>query len=237
MQRRSVLSLSVLVLTGMLLISASVWAQQASGIAGVARDASGAVIPGVTVEASSPALIEKARMAVTDEQGRFNIVDLRPGTYTVTFTLPGFTTFKRDGITLTAGFTATVNGAMEVGGLEQTVTVTGEAPLVDTANVREQKVVSSELLEVLPTSTKNQNTLVALTPGLTGVSDVAGVYSTQVGGTGATFHGKSGTKVQVDGMGVQHSGGNTGYMINAATVQEMTMQTSGISAESTVAPS
>jgi hypothetical protein len=82
---------------------------QASGIAGVVRDTSGAVLPGVTVEAASPALIEKARSVVTDSQGRYNIVDLRPGVYTVTFTITGFSPFVREGIELSAQFTATVN--------------------------------------------------------------------------------------------------------------------------------
>ena len=121
------------------LIPATISAQQASGIAGVVRDASGAVLPGVTVEAASPALIEKVRTAVTDGEGRYNIVDLRPGTYVVTFSLAGFNTFKREGIALTAGFTATVNADMRVGALEETITVTGAAPLVDTQNVRQQK--------------------------------------------------------------------------------------------------
>lgn len=89
-----------------MLWAVSVPAQQASGIAGIVTDPSGAVLPGVTVEAASPALIEKVKVAVTDTNGRYNLVDLRPGTYTVTFTLPGFNTFKRDGIVLTAGFTA-----------------------------------------------------------------------------------------------------------------------------------
>src|ERR1051326_6772287 len=124
----------------------------ASGIAGVVKDTSGAVLPGVTVEASSPALIEKVRTVVTDSDGRFNIVDLRPGTYSVTFTLAGFSILKRDGIELTGGFTATVNGEMKVGGLEETITVTGEAPLVDTQNARKQTVVSTDLLNALPTS-------------------------------------------------------------------------------------
>src|SRR6266850_6327423 len=94
-----------------LLVLPAAWAQTTSGtIAGTVRDGSGALIPGVTVEASSPALIEKVRSAVTDSQGLYRIVDLRPGTYTVTFTLPGFATFKRDGIELTTGFTAQVNG-------------------------------------------------------------------------------------------------------------------------------
>src|SRR5262245_23260303 len=103
-------------------------AQTTGGITGVARDATGAVLPGVTVEAASPALIEKVRVAVTDGQGRFNIVDLRPGLYSVTFTLPGFSTFRREGIELSAGFTATANADMKVGGLEETVTVTGASP-------------------------------------------------------------------------------------------------------------
>ena len=99
-------------------------------------------------------MIEKVRTVVTDGEGRYNIVDLRPGTYVVTFSLPGFNTVRREGIELTAGFTATVNADMQVGALEETITVTGAAPLVDTQNVRQQKVVSSELLAALPTGSK-----------------------------------------------------------------------------------
>jgi hypothetical protein len=207
-------------------------AQQASGIAGVVRDASGGVLPGVTVEAASPALIEKARTVVTDGEGRYNIVGLVPGTYTVSFALPGFSTQVRGGVELTAGFTAAVNADLQVGTLEDTVTVSGVSPLVDTQNVRKQTVVSAELLDVLPTSTKSQNLVITLTPGLTGMSDVSGSYSVQLGGT---FHGKSGTKVQVDGMSIQNmqANGATGYQLNAGTVSEIAVQTSGISAEST----
>src|SRR5215207_6334058 len=93
-----------------------------SEIAGVVRDASGGVLPGVTVEASSPALIEKTRTAVTDNQGRYTIADVRPGVYSVTFTLPGFATVKRDGIELAANFTAPINAEMKLGGLEETIT-------------------------------------------------------------------------------------------------------------------
>jgi hypothetical protein len=231
MVRTVVVGLGV-VMCALLLPRAAV-AQQtaASGIAGVVKDASGAVLPGVTVEAASPALIEKARTVITDGEGRYNIVDLRPGSYTVTFSLSGFSSFKRDGIELTSGFTASVNADMKVGTLSETVTVTGESPLVDTRNARKQTIVSSDLLNVLPSSVKNLNNLVALTPGFRGNEgfDVTGAYSGQIGGT---YHGKGGTNVQFDGMGIQHASGNQGYNANAETVQELAMTTSGISADS-----
>src|SRR5678815_2808639 len=116
---------ALVVVSSFLLLSASAWAQ--SSITGVVRDGSGAVLPGVTVEAASPALIEKVRSTVTDDQGRYRIVDLRPGTYTVTFGLTGFSTSKREGLELRAEFTATVNAELAVGALEETVTVSREA--------------------------------------------------------------------------------------------------------------
>ena len=103
----------------------STFAQSGSGIAGVVKDSSGAVLPGVTVEASSPALIEKVRTAVTDGAGQYKIVNLVPGVYTVTFTLTGFNTVRREGIELTAAFTATVNADLRVGSLQETITVIG----------------------------------------------------------------------------------------------------------------
>src|ERR1700720_1979024 len=99
---------------------------QTGVIAGVVKDASGAVMPGVTVEAASPALIERVRTAVTDGSGQYKIVDLTPGSYTVTFTLVGFNTVKREGIALSAGFTATVDADLRVGSLEETITVSGQ---------------------------------------------------------------------------------------------------------------
>ena len=163
---------------------------------------------------------KRVRSVVTDSEGRYNIIDLRPGTYLVTFTLAGFNMFRRDGIELPSGFTATVNAEMQVGALTETITVTGESPLVDTRNARKQTVVSSDLLNVLPSSVKNLNNLVTLTPGFRGNEgfDVTGAYSGQIGGT---FHGKAGTNVQFDGMGIQHASGNQGYNANAETVQEM----------------
>ena len=125
-------------------------AQGTSGIAGVVRDTSGAVLPGVTIEASSPALIEKVRTVVSDEKGEYKIVDLPGGLYTVTFTLTGFSTVKRQGIELTANFTANVGAEMRVGQLEETITVSGQAPVVDVQNASQHKVVSGELLFALP---------------------------------------------------------------------------------------
>src|SRR5258706_4203010 len=113
------------------LTSQAAYAQSGAGIAGVVKDASGAVIPGVTVEAASPALIEKTRVVVTDQAGQYKIVDLRPGTYTVTFTLAGFNGIVREGIELSAGFTAPVNVEMRVGALSETITVAGQTPIID----------------------------------------------------------------------------------------------------------
>jgi hypothetical protein len=215
-----------LIFIGWVSLSAA-WAQQAGGIAGTVKDTSGAVLPGVTVEASSAALIERVRSGVTDEQGRYNIIDLVPGTYTVTFTLTGFSVVRREGISLTYGFTAAVNVDLQVGSLEETITVSGASPLVDTSNVRKQTVASSELLSTLPVSTKNIQSLVTLTPGWSGVADVGGRYTSEVG----AFHGKRGIKVSFDSMVIENSDGNSSYQINSAAVQEMVAQTSGISAE------
>ena len=118
------------VLLGTALLPSLAFAQ--ASITGVVKDTSGAVLPGVTVEAASPVLIEKAREAVTDTSGRFQIVDLRPGTYTVTFTLPGFNTVKRDGVVLTGSAVVKVDADLRIGSLEETITVTGETPVYTT---------------------------------------------------------------------------------------------------------
>ena len=220
----------VVTLAGVLsasVIAPVVRAQQSSGITGIVKDTSGAILPGVTVEAASSSLIEKSRSAVSDDQGRFNIVDLVPGTYTVTFTLTGFNAIKREGIILTSGFTALVNVDLQVGSLEETITVSGASPLVDTSNARRQVIASAELLSTLPVSTKNIQSLVTLTPGWSGIGDVGGRYLVEPG----AFHGKRGTKVSFDGLVVENSDGNSSYQINAAAVSEMAAQTSGLSAE------
>ena len=149
-----------------------------ASITGVVRDTSGAVLPGVTVEAASPALIEKVRSSVTDGTGQYRIENLRPGTYTVTFTLPGFSTVKRDGVELTGTFTATINADMRVGAIEETVTVTGESPIVDVQNTTQQRVLSHEIIDAIPTGRSDKN-LAALIPGVS----IAGGISQDVGGT------------------------------------------------------
>lgn len=121
-----------------------------SALAGVARDSTGGVLPGVTVEAASPALIEKVRAVTTDSSGVYRIVDLRPGIYTVTFTLPGFNTVRVQNVELRADFTATVNADMAVGELSETISVTSEAPLVDVQSTTRSAVFSQEALESLP---------------------------------------------------------------------------------------
>src|SRR5581483_3098264 len=160
-QVRSVLA--GVVTLGCLLVASPARAQ--STIAGVVKDATGAVLPGVTVEVASPALIEKVRTAVTDGQGAYRIIDLRPGTYSVTFTLTGFSSVKREGIELTAAFTANVNAEMKVGAVQETVTVTGESPIVDVQNVVQKQTASREVMDALPTD-RNFVSFAAMTPGV-----------------------------------------------------------------------
>jgi carboxypeptidase family protein len=150
----------------MLLASGALAQTGAAGIAGVARDPSGAVLPGVTVEASSPALIERVRVVITDGEGQYKIVSLPPGTYAVTFSLTGFNVLRRDGVELTANFTATVNGDLKVGALEETVTVSGQSPVVDVQNAATRNQISRETLDTVPTN-KTLEAYAALTPGMT----------------------------------------------------------------------
>jgi hypothetical protein len=227
-----------LTVAAFVLLPLSVYGQQASGIAGVVRDTSGAVLPGVTVEAASPALIEKVRTVVTDGEGRFNVIDLRPGVYTVTFTLPGFNTFRREGIELPAGFTATVSADLQIGALEETVTVTGAAPLVDTQSVRQQKVISDELIATLPSGTRGLMGLARLIPGMSSGTDAGGGGATGIYGANTTYnvtiHGKGGSRESYDGMQTNNLAGTgaVSYIINPETVVEAAVETGGISAES-----
>ena len=158
-----------------LLLAAAPAAAQDSGIAGAVNDNTGGVLPGVTVEAASPALIEGSRIAVTDAQGRYAFTALRPGAYTVTFSLSGFTTVVREGVELTAGFTAPVNVELGVGALEETITVSGQSPVIDVQRVQELSVVTKDVLDALPMN-KDWGAIGALTVGVAPESqDVGGV--------------------------------------------------------------
>src|SRR5438445_5585570 len=139
---------------------------QSSGIAGSVKDSTGGVLPGVSVEASSPVLIEKVRTAVTDDQGRYTIVNLNPGTYTVTFSLAGFNTSKQEAIAVTSSGTATVNAELRVGAVEETLTVSGQAPTVDTRNVAGSRVLEREVLDQLPVARSTMTGSVAVTAGI-----------------------------------------------------------------------
>ena len=139
------------VLSAVLLVPASSFAQQAS-IAGVVKDASGAVLPGVSVEATSSVLTEKVRAVVTDGTGQYRIVELPPGTYSLTFTLQGFNVVKREGVVLTGSLTAAIDVDLRVGELQETVTVTGESPIVDVQSARRQQVIDGDVLNAIPTS-------------------------------------------------------------------------------------
>ena len=138
-------ALAVLVL---LAVPVASHAQTLGTVAGVVKDASGAVLPGATVEVASPALIEKVRTAATDGAGQYAIIDLPPGTYGVTFTLPGFSTVKRDGVDVLANFTASVNAELKVGAVAETITVTGASPLIDVQGTITNRAVTPDLTQL-----------------------------------------------------------------------------------------
>ncbi len=204
-----------------------------SAIAGTVRDSSGAVLPGVSVEAASPVLIEKVRSVVTNDQGQFTIVDLRPGVYTVTFALAGFNTFVREGLELPTDFTATISAEMRVGALEETVTVTGSSPVVDVASTARVQVLTRETLDAIPTG-RNIYAMAQLVTGIAlNAPDVGGsraMQQTYMSTRGLT---SANNIVQVDGLminGLDGDGAVQQY-INNAMIQEMTYQTAGAGAE------
>ena len=235
-QRTGPLLAGALALFGLIVVPEGASAQTAS-IGGVVRDTTGGVLPGVAVEATSPALIEKVRTAVTDSQGQYHIVELRPGTYDVTFTLSGFKTVRREGLALTTGFAASANAELEVGAIEETLTVSGATPVVDIRNVRTQNVLTQEELSVLP-SAKTNASFAALTLGaVSTVQDVGGsrgeaVSSIQIHGNRANDQ-----KVLFDGMLTNHGasvggGGSKFFYTNDLAVEEVVLQIGGLSAES-----
>src|SRR5437773_681248 len=219
----------LLVVSGLLMIPAAAYAL--GSITGVVKDTSGAVLPGVTVEASSDVLIEKVRSAVSDGTGQYRIVDLRPGTYVLTFTLTGFSSVKREGIELTGSFVATVNADMKVGAVTETITVTGQTPTVDVQSIRRQTTLSSEVLTTVPTARSWAATAV-LIPGITiqaGTSADIQItpQMTVFGGAG----GRSNEgRMQVDGLNTGaalNGGGVSTYVADISNAAEVVTTTSG----------
>src|SRR6188768_41261 len=203
-------------------------------IAGSVKDGTGALLPGVTVEAASPALIEKVRSVVTDGSGQYRIVDLRPGTYSVTFTLPGFTTFKRDGIELTGSFSATVDAEMKLGSVEETITVSGESPVVDVQSASLQRVISKDVIDAIPAG-RGQSALAVLIPGMSaGGQDVGGSNNQSL--SAISIHGGRGTdqRQSVDGLTLRNvagQGNSTNTVVDVGSSQEMTIDYAAGNAE------
>jgi hypothetical protein len=204
-----------------------------STIAGVVRDASGGVLPGVAVEASSPVLIERARSVITDAEGRYAIIDLRPGLYRVAFTLQGFTTFVRDELNLPANFTATVNAELRIGAIEESVTVTGDSPLVDVSNAQQTAVLKRDLIDAVPTG-RTYAQLGLLAVGVKPSSQAVGGARTATQQR-LLAHGQvpKDNTVAIDGMKMNsmYLGGETQANHNDAMVQEATVQTTSLGAE------
>jgi carboxypeptidase family protein len=231
MPSRTLANAALTACLAVLVLPAAVSAQ--SAITGLVKDSSGAVLPGVTVEASSPALIEKVRTVISDAQGRYTIVDLRPGKYKVIFTLTGFTTFAQDEIDLPSNFTATVNGDMKVGAMEETVTVSGLSPVVDVQNAQRTTVLTRALLDAVPVPRMYQAEG-ALAVG-TKVSDqnVGGARSAVNPRLTAHMSVTKDTTIDVDGMKMNTlvGGGDSHPDHNDAMTQEVTVQTAALGAE------
>ena len=239
---------ATLMVAALVLPAASVWAQEGQ-IAGTVRDSSGAVLPGVLVEVTSPALIEKLRATTTDQSGQYRLTSLPVGTYSATFALPGFTRQQRDNVVLTTGFTAPVNAVMTVGAVAETVTVVAQAATVDVQSARQVTTFGGEQIRDLPTA-RNLRSLLTLTPGLT----ATGLGADCVGGVGVWCNnniynlssqtaandnvGNTAGRVMVDGTIINTGGGagimgmTGGYVADIANAQEVTIQTSGALGES-----
>jgi len=215
----------VIAVAAFVILPATVFAQ--TTLSGFVKDTSGAVLPGVSVEASSPVLIEKVRTGISDSTGLYRIPDLPPGVYKVTFTLPGFATVSREGVEVTGGGVTTINADMRVGALTETITVTGESPIVDTqTSTRRQMVLASSVVQAIPAS-RGYGNLLATVPGIqaTGLDVSSGVSTNFFTARGG--RGNEGT-IQIDGMNVgsAFNGGGVagfGYPIGEASEIQVTI--------------
>jgi len=201
----------------------------AQSLAGIVRDASGAVLPGVTVEATSPALIEKVRSAVTDGSGQYRIADVRPGLYIVTFTLPGFASVRRENVELSGDQVFTINADLRVGGVQETVTVVGETPVVDVqTSTRRTTVIDNEVISTLPASRGYGNILAAV-PGIQATGLNSGANPVMNFFTARGGRGNEGT-IQIEGMNVGsafNGGGVAGFGYDTANAAEIQVTIAG----------
>jgi len=243
MRRTSVLPGAVVAglttLVCLLLLAPSSWAQQAGAIAGQVTDETSGALPGVTVEVAGVGLIGGNRVVVTDGEGRYNVIDLPVGDYTATFTLPGFSTVLRDGINISIGFTANIDATLTVGSLEETITVSGVAPVIDVQSVRAQRTLPQAELEALPSGNIGLQTLANVTPGFassnTNSRDVGGTRDTwSAQGAYTFYHGKPGTRASFNGFRNQYfigSASGSGYITNSDSLSEMQVEIGGMGAE------
>ena len=220
--------LSVLVVGFLVLLPSLAHSQ--TTLAGVVRDTSGSVLPGVTVEVASAALIERTRAAVSDGSGQYRITDLVPGTYTVTYSLPGFTRVVREGVAITGSGVITINADLRVGALQETITVTGETPVVDVQSTRREMVITAETLATAPV-TRSYGSLLAAIPGITTDNTSRGALTEPF----MTFFTANGGRANegrmlINGMPVAASfngGGVSTFIYDVANTDEMQVLVSG----------
>src|SRR5262245_2744662 len=231
-------AMKCLTVVAVLILPASVFAQ--ASLTGTVRDASGGVLPGVTVEAASPALIEKVRTAVTDDTGQYRIIDLRPGVYSLTFSLPGFSTVKREAIELTGSQTITIPVELRVGGLEETITVTSESPVVDVQTARREIVMQDDVIQTLPVA-RAAGALLNATPGLSVDNNGSALSPTMTffNANSSTIHSTSVAgegRMSVNGFTVAaaRSGGVSSYVYDTPNAEEVAVVVGGGLGESDI---
>ncbi len=226
---------ALLLALGLLTVPCVSAAQVLGTVAGTVKDASGGVLPGVTVEAASPALIEKVRTAVTDGAGQYQIVNLPPGTYTITFSLTGFSTVKREGLEVRTNFTSNVDGELRVGAVQETITVTGESPIVDIQSSAQTRTMTDQAFKELP-SGGSWIQMAALVPAIrAGNTDVGGVLGDQTGAQVEAHGSRPGDGVSmIDGLRIGNmylSSNLTNMSLSPLLVDQVDVQLSGQMAE------
>src|SRR5436190_1440362 len=231
MQERARACFGLLLTLLVLSLPSAAGAQVLGTVAGNAKDASGAVLPGVTVEVSSPALIERVRTAVTDGSGQYRILNLPPGTYSVSFTLPGFSTVKREGLEVSVNFTSTVDAEMKVGSVEETITVTGESPIVDIQSATLTRTASAQAFKEIPSSGSWTSMAAVMSAVRTSQTDVGGVLCDPTCATISAHGSRDQDAVSLfDGMRIGNmyqSSNNTNMSLSPLLFEQVDIQMSG----------